>query len=126
MSMEFTLNELQRRRVEDHLALVEQVLRRSIKTNETVDGMGHDDLYQEGCIALCRAAVSYREEMGAFPAYARTVIRNYDGFHHAVCFLPGCRWEDIVGFSDAEIQEYQKVIESSAEQIMHLAASSKG
>ena len=39
--------------------------------------MGHDDLYQEGCIALCRAAVSYREEMGAFPAYARTVIRNY-------------------------------------------------
>lgn len=52
MSMEFTLNDLQRRRVEDHLALVEQVLRRSIKTNETVDGMGHDDLYQEGCIAL--------------------------------------------------------------------------
>ena len=66
MSMEFTLNDLQRRRVEEHLALVEQVLRRSIKTNETVDGMGHDDLYQEGCIALCRAAVSYREEMGAF------------------------------------------------------------
>lgn len=77
MSMEFTLNDLQRQRVEDHLALVEQVLRRSIKTNETVDGMGHDDLYQEGCIALCRAAVSYQEEMGAFPAYARTVIRNY-------------------------------------------------
>lgn len=77
MSMEFTLNDLQRQRVENHLALVEQVLRRSIKTNETVDGMGHDDLYQEGCIALCRAAVSYREEMGAFPAYARTVIRNY-------------------------------------------------
>ena len=19
-----------------------------------------------------------------------------DGFHHAVCFLPGCRWEDIL------------------------------
>ncbi len=54
MSMEFTLNDLQRQRVEEHLALVEQVLRRSIKTNETVDGMGHDDLYQEGCIALCR------------------------------------------------------------------------
>ena len=65
--MEFTLNDLQRQRVEDHLALVEQVLRRSIKTNETVDGMGHDDLYQEGCIALCRAAVSYREEMEHFP-----------------------------------------------------------
>lgn len=77
MSMEFTLNDLQRQRVEDHLALVEQVLRRSIKTNETVDGMGYDDLYQEGCIALCRASVSYREEMGAFPAYAKVVIRNH-------------------------------------------------
>ena len=77
MSVEFTLNDLQRQRVEDHLALVEQVLRRSIKTNETVDGMGHDDLYQEGCIALCRAAVSYREEMGSFPAYAKVVIRNH-------------------------------------------------
>lgn len=19
---------------------------------------------------------------------------EYDGFHHAACFLPGCRWED--------------------------------
>ena len=77
MNVKFTLNDLQRQRVEDHLALVEQVLRRSIKTNETVDGMGHDDLYQEGCIALCRAAVSYREEMGSFPAYAKVVIRNH-------------------------------------------------
>ena len=96
MSMEFTLNELQRQRVEDHLALVEQVLRRSIKTNETVDGMGHDDLYQEGCIALCRASVSYREEMGAFPAYARTVIRNYlldavrSSLREKICRC--CRW----------------------------------
>ena len=47
MSMEFTLNDLQRQRVEDHLALVEQELRRSIKTNETVDGMGHDDRCRE-------------------------------------------------------------------------------
>lgn len=94
MNVKFTLNDLQRQRVEDHLALVEQVLRRSIKTNETVDGMGHDDLYQEGCIALCRASVSYREEMGAFPAYARTVIR-------IICWIAAgrsnprekiCRW----------------------------------
>lgn len=77
MNVKFTLNDLQRQRVEDHLALVEQVLRRSIKTNETVDGMGYDDLYQEGCIALCRASVSYREEMGSFPAYAKVVIRNH-------------------------------------------------
>lgn len=77
MNVKFTLNDLQRQRVEDHLALVEQVLRRSISVNESIDGMGHDDLYQEGCIALCRASVSYREEMGSFPAYAKVVIRNH-------------------------------------------------
>ena len=21
---------------------------------------------------------------------------EYDGFHHAACFLPGCRWEDMI------------------------------
>lgn len=41
-------------------------------------------------------------------------------------FFPAARWEDIVGFGDAEIQEYQKVIEASAEQITRLAASGKG
>lgn len=94
MSMEFTLNDLQRQRAEDHLALVEQVLRRSIKTNETVDGMGHDDLYQEGCIALCRAAVSYREEMGSFPAYAKVVIRNHllDRCREIQSVRKNCRW----------------------------------
>ena len=97
MNVKFTLNDLQRQRVEDHLALVEQVLRRSIKTNETVDGMGYDDLYQEGCIALCRASVSYREEMGSFPAYAKVVIRNHlldrcREIQSARKNLPCCRW----------------------------------
>ncbi len=44
----------------------------------TVDGMGHDDLYQEGCIALCRAAVSYREEMGSISRLRQNSLsRNY-------------------------------------------------
>ena len=41
-----------------------------------------------------------------------------DGFHHASCFLPSYRWEDIDGFSDAEIQAYQAVIESTAHLIL--------
>lgn len=32
-----------------------------------------------------------------------------DGFHHATCFLPGYRWEDISGFSDQEIARFQEV-----------------
>mgnify|MGYP001042230041 CR=1 FL=1 len=77
MNVKFTLNDLQRRRVEDHLALVEQVLRHSIKTNETVDGMGHDDLYQEGCIWLCKAAISFDETRNIkFATYAEKVVTN--------------------------------------------------
>ena len=45
-----------------------------------------------------------------------------DGFHHATCFLPEYRWTDIFGFSDTDIQEYQKIVESTAHLIMRFAA----
>ena len=44
-----------------------------------------------------------------------------DGFHHATCFLPTYRWEDIQGFSAKEIDRYQEVIESTAHLIMEFA-----
>lgn len=37
-----------------------------------------------------------------------------DGFHHASCFLPPYRWEDIHGFTAEEIARYQEVIESTS------------
>ena len=33
-----------------------------------------------------------------------------DCFHYATCFLPEYRWEDVSGFSEAEIQKYQEII----------------
>lgn len=45
-----------------------------------------------------------------------------DGFHHATCFLPEYRWTDIFGFSDTDIQKYQKIIVSTAHLIMRFAA----
>ena len=44
-----------------------------------------------------------------------------DGFHHAACFLPTYRWEDIQGFSSEEIARYQEVIESTAHLILEFA-----
>ena len=35
-----------------------------------------------------------------------------DGFHNAYCRLPGYQWSDIYGFSETEIEKYQKIIES--------------
>lgn len=44
-----------------------------------------------------------------------------DCFHNATCYLPGYEWEDINGFTKEEIQEYQKIIESTAHLIMEFA-----
>ena len=39
-----------------------------------------------------------------------------DGFYYATCFLPGYRWEDVSGFSEAEIRKYQEIISSALSQ----------
>lgn len=43
------------------------------------------------------------------------------GFRHATCTLPSYTWEDIVGFSQAEIDRYQEVIESTAHLILEFS-----
>jgi len=45
-----------------------------------------------------------------------------NGFHHATCFLPEYRWEEIEGFSHEEIQYFQEILESSAHLILRFAA----
>ena len=44
-----------------------------------------------------------------------------DCFHHATCWLPSYRWEDVEGFSHAEIDRYQEVIESTAHLILQFS-----
>lgn len=48
-----------------------------------------------------------------------------DGFHYATCFLPEYRWEDVSGFSEAEIQKYQEIISLAASGIMQTAKNGK-
>lgn len=63
--------------VERELPLVSWTIKRYISCNENVVGLSYEDLYQEGCIALCRAAVLYRTDSGAFSTFAVTVMRNH-------------------------------------------------
>ncbi len=44
-----------------------------------------------------------------------------DCFHHASCYLPDYRWEDVFGFSKEDISRYQEVIESTAHLILQFA-----
>ena len=44
-----------------------------------------------------------------------------DGFHHAVCWLPGYRWEDVSGLSQEELARCAEVIRSTAHLILRFA-----
>ena len=77
MKCDRKLDEEQRTLVEQTLPLVSWTIRRYISSNESVSGLGFDDLYQEGCAALCRAAMAYLPDRGVFSTFAVTVIRNH-------------------------------------------------
>lgn len=71
------LNDSQRRLAEQHLNIVSRVICRYIIVNETLFGFEYDDIYQEGCIWLCKAAASFRPELRVpFDAYAEKVVAN--------------------------------------------------
>ena len=44
-----------------------------------------------------------------------------DCFHYATCYLPSYHWEEIVGFSEEEMNRYREVIESTAHLIMEFS-----
>lgn len=71
------LNDSQRRLAEQNLNIVSRGIYRHIIVNETLVGFEYDDLYQEGCIWLCKAAASFQPEKGVpFTVYAETVVAN--------------------------------------------------
>ena len=45
-----------------------------------------------------------------------------DCFHYATCYLPDYLWADISGFSEEEINKYQKIIESTARLIIRFSS----
>ncbi len=63
--------------VQQHLQLVRWTIREYIDVNESICGLAYDDLYQEGSLALCYAAATYRAGSAQFKTYAVTVIRNH-------------------------------------------------
>ena len=44
-----------------------------------------------------------------------------DCFHHADCFLPVYRWENVEGLSEEEIRHYQSILESVAHLILEFS-----
>ena len=70
------LTAAQRQLVEENLAVVERVLRFNVRANPCIAGLGYEDLYQEGCVWLCNAALTFDPARGSFASYARRVVQN--------------------------------------------------
>ena len=77
MKCNFILTPEQQALVEDHLSVIDKAINLFISTDETVCGLGRSNLYQEGAVALCKAASSYDGESARFDTYATTVVRNH-------------------------------------------------
>lgn len=61
--------------VQEHVYIVDWVIRKYIMVNESVQGLGWDDLHQSGCVALCEAAQKF-DGRCQFSTFAYMVVKN--------------------------------------------------
>ena len=73
---ENSLTPVQQTAVKSNLYLVDAVIRTRIQTNESIVGLGYEDIRQEGCILLCTAVQTYNPEIAKLSTYATKVIYN--------------------------------------------------
>ena len=72
-----SLTEQQQELVAQNLPIVHWVICDYIHVNPTICGMEYGDLFQEGCLWLCKAASTYKNDGRAqFSTYAKTVVKN--------------------------------------------------
>lgn len=75
MNETIILTDEQRELVESNIEIVNTIICIYINANNNVSGLSDEDIYQEGCIALCKAAATY-DGSTLFKTYAQVVVRN--------------------------------------------------
>lgn len=71
-----SLTKQQQELVAQNLSIVHWVICDYIHVNPTICGLEYGDLFQEGCLWLCKAAATYDDERAKFTTYAKKVVRN--------------------------------------------------
>ena len=71
------LSDAQQIMVEENLGLVRAVLSRCVNNPGSMGIYSYDDLFQIGCIGLCKAAAQYQPGRAVFSTYAYIAIRNH-------------------------------------------------
>ena len=71
--------------IEENLGLVGQVIKDKVRDIHRLGIFTYEDLFQTGCLGLCKAVDTYREGAGSFSTYAYTLIRNeiFDALKYA-------------------------------------------
>jgi len=105
LSKELRLNNKQKTLVSEHIDVVKWVIRERINVNERYQGMGYDDLFQEGCVLLCHAAATYDSGRAGFKTYASVVIRN--GLL-SYCRMLHSKRKDTVSIDEDEMNALEK------------------
>jgi len=70
------LNDAQKKLIAEHTDIVKWSIYDYIQVNENIYGLGYDELFQEGCVCLCRAAATYDGNLAQFDTYAQVVVKN--------------------------------------------------
>ena len=96
------LTKSQQELVTAHISIVHWVIRENIRINKNAFGYGYEDLFQEGCFWLCRAAITYDVTLAQFRTYAKTVVRN--GLY-SYCRQPDSQQGHYTYFSENEYGE---------------------
>lgn len=68
------LNLEQQKKVEDNMGLVGKVIKDKVRDMNSIPGYSYDDLFQIGCIGLCKAVAT--DKGGTFSTYAYRLIWN--------------------------------------------------
>lgn len=76
MKQNFRLTKEQQALAERNLSVVHWVILNNIHVNPGICGLEYGDLFQEGCLWLCKAAFTYDAEQAQFATYAKKVVRN--------------------------------------------------
>lgn len=63
---------------------------------------------------------SEMNENGKVKVYIETPDEK-DGFHHATCWLPEYKWEEIYGYEDLEFERIKKIIKDNAHLIIEFS-----
>ena len=78
MKQNFKLTKDQQTLVEKNLSIVHWVIVNNIHVNPGICGLEYGDLFQEGCLWLCKAAFTYHAGQAQFSTYAKKGCKKMD------------------------------------------------